>query len=130
VLVTDAGIWVRAIVDEGPEGPVRARLARESQVAAPALIDLEFANVLRGLVLKSRLEVRRAQTAINQFLQAPVQRYGHEALLPRVWRLRDNLTAYDASYVALAEMLGGTLLTIDVRLAGVRGVRCPVEVVP
>ncbi len=61
-------------------------------------------------------------------MQAPIQRYGHLALLDRIWRLRANLTAYDASYVALAELLGLDLLTVDRRLASVPGIRCHVEV--
>jgi predicted nucleic acid-binding protein len=128
VTVTDAGIWIRAIVDEEAEGPVRARLAIEKSVGAPALIDLEFTNVLRGLVVKKLIGARPAEQAINEFMQAPIQRYGHLALLKRVWRLRANLTAYDASYVALAELLGGDLLTIDKRLATVPGILCHVEV--
>ena len=61
-------------------------------------------------------------------MQAPIQRYGHLALLERIWRLAANLTAYDASYVALAELLGADLLTIDKRLATAPGIRCRVEV--
>jgi predicted nucleic acid-binding protein len=128
VTVTDAGVWIRAIVDEEPGGPVRARLTAERSVASPALIDLEFTNVLRGLVAKKSMGPRRAERALSEFVQAPIQRYAHLALLDRVWRLRENLTAYDASYIALAELLGVDLLTIDRRLAGVPGIRCRVEV--
>lgn len=129
MIVTDAGIWIRAIVDEDPDGPVRARLAVETSVAAPALIDLEFTNVLRGLVAKKWIGARFAERALNEFMLAPIQRYGHLALLQRIWRLRANLTSYDASYVALAELMGGDLLTIDKRLAAVPGIRCRVEIV-
>jgi predicted nucleic acid-binding protein len=128
VTVTDAGIWVRAIVDEEPGGPVRARLIAETSVASPALIDLEFTNVLRGLVAKKSIGPQLAQIALREFIQAPIQRYGHLALLERVWRLAANLTAYDAAYVALAELLGADLLTVDRRLAKVPGIRCRVEV--
>ena len=126
--VTDAGVWIRAIVDEEPGGPVRARLTAETSVASPALIDLEFTNVLRGLVAKKSIGPRLAERALSEFVKAPIQRYAHLALLDRVWRLRENLTAYDASYIALAELLGVDLLTIDRRLAGVPGIRCRVEV--
>ncbi len=126
--VTDAGVWIRAIVDEEPGGPARTRLAAERSVASPALIDLEFTNVLRGLVAKKSLGPRLAERALSEFVQAQIQRYAHLALLDRIWRLRDNLTAYDASYIALAELLGTYLLTIDRRLAGVPGIRCRVEV--
>jgi predicted nucleic acid-binding protein len=119
VTVTDAGVWVRAFMDEGPGGPVRARL----------MIDLEFTNVLRGLVAKKSIGPRLAESALGEFMQAPIQRYAHLALLERIWRLRANLTAYDASYVALAELLGADLLTVDRRLSAVPGIRCRVEVV-
>jgi predicted nucleic acid-binding protein len=127
--VTDAGVWIRALVDEEPGGRVRKRLMAHASVASPALIDLEFTNVLRGLVTKKSINVRQANRALTEFIQAPIQRYAHLALLDRIWRLRANLTAYDASYVALAELLGVDLLTIDTRLAGVPGIRCHVEVV-
>ncbi len=126
--VTDAGVWIRAIVDEEPGGPVRKQLMTHGSVASPALIDLEFTNVLRGLVTKKSINLRQAHHALTEFMQAPIQRYGHLALLDRIWRLRANLTAYDASYVALAELLGVDLLTIDRRLARVPGIRCHVEV--
>ena len=116
------------MVDEGPGGPVRARLIAEASIASPALIDLEFTNVLRGLVAKKSIGPRMAESALSQFMQAPIQRYGHLALLKRIWRLAGNLTACDASYVALAEVLGADLLTIDRRLATVPGIRCRVEV--
>jgi len=127
--VTDAGVWIRAIVDEEPGGSARMRLMPHALVASPALIDLEFTDVLRGLVTKKSINVRQAQRALTEFMQAPIQRYAHLALLDRIWRLRANLTAYDASYVALAEVLGVDLLTIDARLASVPGIRCHVEVI-
>ena len=126
--VTDAGVWIRAIVDEEPRGPVRTRLMTHASVGAPALIDLEFTNVLRGLVTKGSINVRQAKRALTEFMQAPIQRYAHLALLDRIWHLRANLTAYDASYIALAELLGCDLLTIDRKLVGVPGIRCHVEV--
>jgi predicted nucleic acid-binding protein len=129
VLVTDAGVWVRALVDEGPGDPIRNRLAAEPVVAAPALIDLEFTNVLRGLLRKGSIALREAELALAEFLQAPIQRYTHESLVPRVWHLRQNLTAYDAAYVALAEALGVDLLTIDRGIRGASGIRCRVLLV-
>ena len=127
--VTDAGVWIRAIVDEEPGGPARMRLMSHASVASPALIDLEFTNVLRGLAMKKSINGRQAERALAEFMQAPIQRYAHLALLDRIWRLRANLTAYDASYIALAELLGVDLLTIDARLASVPGVRCHIEVI-
>jgi predicted nucleic acid-binding protein len=101
VLVTDAGVWVRALIYEDPRGPIRARLRAEPEVAAPALIDLEFTNALRGLLRKRPIAEPQTELALADFLLAPIQRYLHESLLPWVWELRPNLTAYDAAYVAL-----------------------------
>jgi predicted nucleic acid-binding protein len=128
VLVTDVNVWVRALIDESPGGVVRSRLERESQVDAPALIDLEFVGAVRGLLLRRSISRDRAEEAIGRFLDAPIQRYRHELLFWRSWQLRDNLTPYDAAYVALAETLGSTLLTLDRRIAQAAGVRCQVEV--
>jgi predicted nucleic acid-binding protein len=129
LVVTDAGVWIKAIVDEGPGGAVRTRLAGEVSVAAPALLDLEFANVLRGLLTKKSINESSAERALTEIAQAPIKRYGHQALLRRIWQLKSNMTAYDAAYVALAELLGADLLTIDRRITGVPGIRCRVEVV-
>jgi predicted nucleic acid-binding protein len=79
-------------------------------------------------VAKKWIGARLAERALNEFTQAAIQRYAHVALLERIWRLRANLTAYDASYVALAELLGGDLLTVDKRLAAAPGILCHVEV--
>jgi len=129
VIVTDAGVWVRALVDEQPGDPIRSRLIAEGLVAAPALIDLEFANVLRGLLTKRLIGLTEAEIALSAFLHAPIERHLHEALIPRVWHLRQNLTAYDAAYVALAEGLGVDLLTIDRGLHGAPGLQCRVVLV-
>lgn len=106
MLVTDAGAWVRALFDEGPEGSVRARLRREVYVDVPALIDLEFLSAVRGLPARRLVTRGAAEESIERFLRAPLDRHSHEPLAWRAWELRANLTPYDASYVALAEMLG------------------------
>lgn len=129
MVVTDAGVWVRALVDEHPGDPIRTRLIAEGLVAAPALIDLEFANVLRGLVMKRLIGLTNAEVALSAFLQAPIERHLHQALIPRAWQLRENLTAYDAAYVALAEGLGVDLLTMDRGIHGAPGLQCRVVLV-
>jgi predicted nucleic acid-binding protein len=127
VLVTDAGAWVRALLDENPDGPVRARLRREVYVDAPSLIDLEFLSAVRGLLSRKRVSRVAAEESIERFLNAPIDRHSHGPLAWRAWELRANLTPYDAAYVALAEMLGTPLLTVDGRLARAPLIRCPVE---
>src|ERR1700730_11616462 len=117
MLVTDAGTWVRALFDEGPDGPVRARLRREAYVDAPSLIDLEFLSAVRGLVIRKRVSRVAAEESIERFLSAPIDRHPHGPLAWRAWELRANLTPYDASYVALPETLGTAVLTLDRKLA-------------
>lgn len=129
MLVTDAGVWVRTLVDEAPGDPIRRRLIDEGFVAAPALIDLEFANVLRGLLTRRSITPSAAESALAEFMQAPINRHSHEPLMPRVWELRHNLTAFDAAYVALAEALGADLLSIDRRIAGAPDIKCRVILV-
>ena len=87
------------------------------KIYAPELIDLEFGNVLRKLLVRRELSEELADGYLAQWTTNRVTRCPHTPLLPRVWELRDNFTAYDASYVALAEYLGIPLLTTDRRLA-------------
>jgi len=128
VLVVDASVLVVALADDGPDGDqARARL-RGEQLAAPELLDVEVASVLRRQVRLGAAQPRRAELALADLAAAPVARAPHQRLLGRCWELRDNLTIYDATYVALAEALGVALLTGDVRLANAIGPLCHIEV--
>jgi predicted nucleic acid-binding protein len=127
VLVVDAGVLAPALADDGDDGDrARSRLRGES-LAAPELVDLETTSVIRRLVLAGRLDHRRAQLALADLLELPVRRAPHRPLLTRCWELRENLTVYDAAYVALAELLGAVLVTADARLARAPGVRCELD---
>ena len=128
MLVVDASVIATALGDDGDDGDAaRARL-RDEDLAAPELIDLEVVSVLRRQLAAGSLDVRRAQLALTDLLDLPLQRAPHRALLTRCWELRENLTVYDASYVALAEALGVPLLTSDRRVATAPGITCRVEV--
>jgi len=128
VLVVDASVLVVALADDGPDGDAsRARLRGET-LAAPELVDLEVASVLRRQNRAGVLDARRAQLALGDLAALPMRRAPHVPLLGRCWELRDNLTAYDAAYVALAEALDATLLTGDRRLARAAGPTCNIEV--
>ena len=98
-------------------------------LAAPHLMDLEVGSVLRRLVRNGQVPERRARLALTDLAELPVQRAPSLPLLPRCWELKDNLTIYDAAYVALAEILDVTLLTADPRLGRATGPRCSIEVV-
>lgn len=128
VLVVDASVLVVALADDGPDGDLaRGRLAGQA-LAAPELIDLEVASVLRRQVAAGKIETRRADLALADLDAIPLQRAPHRPLLSRCWQLRENLTVYDAAYVALAEALEVPLLTADQRLAAAPGPRCVTEV--
>jgi predicted nucleic acid-binding protein len=129
VLVVDASVLVVALADDGPDGDrVRQRL-RGEQLAAPELIDLEVGSVLRRQNRAGQIGDRRAEMALSDLAAIPVQRAGHSHLLGRCWELRQNLTFYDAAYVALAEALQVTLLTGDRRLSRAAGPVCPIETI-
>ncbi len=86
-----------------------------------------MASVLRRLVLAGSLPLRRADLALADLVELPLQRAAHRSLLARCWQLRSNVTVYDAAYIALAEALGALLVTADARLAAAPGLRCDVE---
>lgn len=126
MIVVDASAAISALLNAGS---ARQALAEEN-VHVPHLIDPEVANALRRGVAAFRIEPGDAWTALDRWRRLGLERYAVVHLLERVWELRVNLSAYDASYVALAESLGCPLLTADVRLGRSPGLRCPVTVVP
>ena len=127
MLVVDASVLAVALADDAADGDrARARLRGEALVA-PDLVDLEVASVLRGRLSGGHLDVRRADLALADLLALPLERVPALGLIPRCWELRDNLTVYDAAYVALAEALAAPLLTADIRLANSTGPRCQIE---
>lgn len=88
-----------------------------SAVAVPEICDVEVASTLRGHVLGRRISAERATRALANYIDLPIERHAHLPLLPRMFELRDNVTAYDAAYIALAERHRARLLTTDRRLA-------------
>jgi predicted nucleic acid-binding protein len=129
VIVVDASIIVTGLADDGVDGDrIRARL-RGERLIAPHLIDLEVASAWRRLASAGQLDQRRVTLALADLDSLRLERAPHGPLLGRCWELRDNLTIYDAAYVALAELTAATLLTGDVRLARSPGINCDVEVI-
>ena len=130
MLVVDASVIVVALADDGADGDrARTRLFGE-RLAAPEIIDLEVTSVLRRQIAAGEVDARRAGMALDDLAALPLRRAPHRHLVTRCWALRDNLTPYDAAYVALAEALGAELLTGDRRLARAPGPRCRIEVLP
>ena len=97
---------------------------------APHLIDSEVAHVLRRRVRLGGLDAATGWNLLNTFRWMAITRHGTFSMLDRVWELRDNLTAYDAAYVALAEIIDCPLVTADGRISRAPGIRCVVTVVP
>ena len=97
-------------------------------VMAPELLDVEVLHALRGLVRGGKFAPEEGSLAVRTIGEWPILRRPHLPLLPRIWELRDNLTACDAAYVALAEALRCPLVTSDARLASAAGIRCEVQV--
>ena len=128
MIVTDAGVLVASFIDDGVWGDTaRARL-RHEELAAPEVVDLEVTSALRGLLRVGKVEERRADLALEDLRRLPLRRASHQGLVTRCWELRDNLSVYDASYVALAELLGATLVTTDARMSRAPQIACTVEV--
>ena len=129
-MVLDASGAIEFLLNTARGRQVGARLADDAEVVhAPHLIDIEIAHVLRRYVLDGTLDEGHAGRTLRYWRQLDVERYSHEPFLDSVWRLRDNVTAYDAIYVALAEALGEPLVTADRRLARSPGLNARVELV-
>jgi predicted nucleic acid-binding protein len=130
VIVLDASAAIDWLVQSAAAQRIESRIfSRNQSLHAPELLDLEVAQVLRRLVREGALSAARAEAAIEDLLDLRMTRYPHSVLLPRIWQLRHNLSAYDAAYVVLAEKLGATLLTRDARLASAAGHAATIEVV-
>lgn len=129
MIVVDASVLAPALGDDGRDGDRARTRLRGERLAAPHLIDLEVASVWRRQVAAGVMDLRRAQFALQDLGSIPIRRAPHDALLPRCWQLRDNVTMYDAAYVALAEVLDVALVTADRRLSAATGLRCAIEIV-
>jgi len=129
-VVVDASVIVAALVDGGSDGEwAQSELAHEDLVA-PHLMPVEAANILRRAVLARDLSVDVAALAHADLVRLRVDLFPYEPHAERVWKLRDNLTAYDGWYVALAEALGLPLVTLDRRVARASGPRCDFRLPP
>jgi predicted nucleic acid-binding protein len=125
MIVVDASAAVLGLLNDGD---ARRSLASDV-VAVPHLADSEVANTLRSQVLRGTALELEARDALDRWARLGMRRFAVVGLLARVWELRENLTAYDATYVALAETIGCELMTADRRLASAPGPACPIVVV-
>jgi len=128
VIVVDASALLEVLLNTPAAARVADRLfGSDETLHAPHLIDLEVAQVLRRYAASGALAADRGAQALQDCAVFPLIRYPHDLLLPRIWALRHNLTAYDAAYLALAEALEAPLVTRDAALAAARGHTAAVE---
>lgn len=129
MIVLDASATIEWLLQTPAGMKIEKRVfSRFEPLHAPHLLDVEVAQVLRRYVRDRTLSEQRAREALEDLDDLPLNRYPHDFLLTRVWDLRATLTAYDAVYVALAEVLGAALLTCDRKLAAASGHSASVEV--
>lgn len=130
MIVVDASALLELLLQTPLGTRVEARLLRDDEeFHAPHLVDVEVTQVLRRLVRAGEVSAGRAAEAIEDLVDLDLHRHAHLDLLTRAWKLRENVTAYDAMYVALAEALGATVVTCDTALAKAPGHRAHIEVI-
>lgn len=128
MIVIDASVLANVVGDDGHDGQhARREFRGAGEVAAPDLVDVETVAVLRKRWLAKAISARRFAAAIDDLEDLTIDRYPMLGLMRRAYQLRNNVTAYDAAYVALAEGLGCELLTADERLSKSVGPRCPIR---
>jgi predicted nucleic acid-binding protein len=129
VIVLDASAAIEWLLQTQVGQQIEPRLFGEGETLhAPHLLDIEVAQVLRRFAAAGRITSARGRDALEDLTDLAAVRYPHQVLLTRIWQLRENVTAYDATYIALAEALGAVLVTCDGRLAAAPGHQARVEV--
>jgi predicted nucleic acid-binding protein len=123
VIVLDGSATIDLLIDPLRGAWVREQLGDDPDLHAPHLLDVEVASGVRALARRATISVSEARRALDDFTALPVGRHAHTLLLARVWQLRASLSAYDGTYVALAEALDAPLVTTDLRLARSHGHR-------
>lgn len=130
MLVVDTTALIEALVGIDPPPGLRERLGQESCLHAPYLIDVEMLHALRRFTRRAVLSMERADEVRAEYATLAITRYPHLGLADRIWALRHNLSAYDATYVALAEALDAPLITCDRRLGAASGHCAVIETFP
>lgn len=125
-MVADSSAIVALLLDSGPDGRWATAQLSGADLAAPCLLRFEAANILRRHEVAGLISADQAAQAYADLLDLTIEEWPYELLATRAFELRRNLTAYDASYAALAELLEGSLVTLDRRIARAPGVECPV----
>ena len=125
-VVCDASALVALLLDGGPDGRWVTEALAGSDVVAPSLVAFESANIIRRHELAGLVSGDQAAQAHADLLDLAIEYWPYEILASRTWELRRNLSSYDASYVALAELTGATLVTLDRRISRAPDMRCAI----
>lgn len=127
-MILDASAAVDLVLDRDPMASwVREQVRGARRIRAPHVIDAEVLDAVRRIVLAGGIAPERGGAALEDFASIPIVRFPHRRLLMRVWALRDNVTAADGLYVALAEALGAPLVTTDASLARAPGLQIEIR---
>ena len=129
MIVVDASVLANVVGDDGDDGDRAREVIGHQELSVPDLVDVEVVSVLRRRWLAKTMTARRFAAAVDDLGALPADRYPVLPFMPRAYELRANLSAYDASYVALAEQLDCALVTADRRLASAPGPRCLITVI-
>jgi len=130
LIVTDASVLVNALTDDGPIGQVaRSELARDVHWSGPEHVVVETFSAIRGQLFQRKITEARARDAVDALSDSAVELLPTTPLLPRMWELREKVSAYDAAYVAAAELHECALLTAVGRLSRADGLRCQIRLV-
>lgn len=121
MIVVDASVLIDFLLSSAAHPTIPALIERQETLAAPAVIDLEVTQVLRRLLLAKMITPALGEEALTDFLALRIDRFTATEMLPRIWGLRNNISAYDAAYVVLAEALDAPLYTRDAKLAAATG---------
>jgi predicted nucleic acid-binding protein len=125
--VCDASAVAALLLDSGPDGQWVTQTVESGEIAAPALVTYETANVIRKHELAGQISPDQSAQAHADLLDLAIELWPYDLLAARAWELRMNLSIYDASYVALAEITDLTLITLDKRLAKATGTKCRIS---
>jgi predicted nucleic acid-binding protein len=130
MIVVDSSAVLELLLNTSAAAQVAMRIRQPEQTLhAPHLMDLEVVQTLRRYVRSGEMPEGRAREALEDFCALPIERYPHDAFLDRIWQWRNNVTAYDAAYLALAEVLEAPLLTCDAAFGSFRRHRARIELI-
>ena len=130
MLIVDASCLISVLTGSGSFNMISDFMKINSEQCAPHIIEVETLNVIRRAFLNGQIDGTTANQAVEDLRNWPGERFSHVGLIERAWELKHNLRGWDAFYVALAESLDAPLITLDSKLAKIKGLACKVILFP